>query len=196
MIEKNIYIQLMEDLIGNINPDDPVRDYKKQLDESLSLFNADIKKSNSDNLFFAGPRKDYTNLILEPCPIFYAGNLERKSKIVFLGINPFLDDEAKLKNKEVRNFECDKVTWADLARFNCPNGENEISDSIYRHIVDNAFNGSKYHGYAFRVYLALMHQNMIFDNWSQVKEEAFRYAKGKYSKVTKSKYKEYLKDFF
>lgn len=186
----------MEDLIGNINPNELVKDYKKQLDNSLSLFNADIQESNTDYLFFAGPRKDYMNLILEPCPIYYAGNLKKKSKIVFLGINPFFDDEAKLKNKEVRKFECDKVTWLDLAKFNCPSDENEISHSIYKHIVDNAFNGSKYHGYAFRMYLALMHNNMIFDKWSQVKEVAFKYAERKHSEVKKSKENDYLKEFF
>ena len=170
--QKGAYIALMEDLIGPIEPSDFVKDYQERLKDSLKFFNGFISNRTSENEFAAGIVPN-TNRILEPTHLCYAGNLEKKFKIVFIGLNPF--KETVFKNQEVNYFPINTTTWEQLKEYHCPKNVEEMKKkSVYRHITENAFNGRKYHPCAFRVMQALLNQeqNKTFDYWKDIKKLA------------------------
>lgn len=179
--EKDIYIKLMEDLIGRIDTNAPIyekndNDYNTKLKKSCNQFNEimlgeeqkSYEKQKRNLTLFVGTNSDSSrpDNILEPCPIYYPNrNNNDKFRYAFIGLNPYKD--AKLQKPEVNSFPKGETTWLRWLKYNCPEDKKElIKDSIYCHIAYNALGPGKYYDWAFRLHQALFH-NVIYDNWKE-----------------------------
>ena len=181
--KKDIYIQLMEDLIGEIiKPKTPIlqsaaakadaSENAKKLDDALKRSCDEFVKNLGIDKITVGSSSDDTEGYIEPCPIQYTGNIS-DGKIfhsVFIGLNPHLEPH--------RLFPID-TTIADLANFhhpnnifyNCPtdryapNGEEkkigEMKNNYWR-VFGHMEYGEKWNYYYRQV--ILMHLALMSDN--------------------------------
>ncbi|SEH38684.1 hypothetical protein [Selenomonas sp. KH1T6] len=142
--KKDIYIQLLEDLIledliaedirDGIDPYTPIlqnaeelanaEDKPKKIDTALKNICAATKEQLKckEEMLVGCPDEDDFGYI-EPCPIQYTGNLKKGDKFenVFMGLNPFLEDW----RKEPRFFP-KNTSFADLANYHHPDDIRNI----------------------------------------------------------------------
>ena len=163
--EKGIYITSMEFLLNtDINPNDPVSKYDAILQDSCAFFNNVVnQEDHSKNVFSVGINPNYPNKILEPCPVFYTGDLKKPFSVVFVGLNP---------HREPPYLGID-TTWKFLTDYHSPSGEKIKSDSNYQRIADTLLRYNEYFDPVFRMH-QLFNRNQIYNRWSDIKDTDYR----------------------